>query len=103
MLEVKDLYGGYGRITILNGVSFSLPRASITTVIGPNGAGKSTLFKAIFGLVNIESGKILLEGEDVTGSRPAEMIGHGVTYVPQVITQQEWDAIATAEAVACGG
>lgn len=83
MLEVKDLYGGYGRISILNGVSFSLPRASITTVIGPNGAGKSTLFKAIFGLVNIDSGKILLEGTDVTGSRPAEMIAHGVTYVPQ--------------------
>ena len=83
MLEVKDLYGGYGRISILNGVSFSLPRASITTVIGPNGAGKSTLFKAIFGLVNIDSGKVLLEGTDVTGSRPAEMIAHGVTYVPQ--------------------
>ena len=83
MLEVKDLYGGYGRISILNGVSFSLPRQSITTVIGPNGAGKSTLFKAIFGLVNIDSGKILLEGTDVTGSRPAEMIAHGVTYVPQ--------------------
>jgi branched-chain amino acid transport system ATP-binding protein len=83
VLEVKDLYGGYGRISILNGVSFSLPRASITTVIGPNGAGKSTLFKAIFGLVNIDSGKILLEGTDVTGSRPAEMIAHGVTYVPQ--------------------
>ena len=83
MLEVKDLCGGYGRIAILNGVSFSLPPASITTVIGPNGAGKSTLFKAIFGLVNIDSGKILLEGKDVTGLRPAEMIGHGVTYVPQ--------------------
>ena len=83
MLEVKDLYGGYGRISILNGVSFSLPPASITTVIGPNGAGKSTLFKAIFGLLTIDSGKILLEGKDVTGSRPAEMIGHGVTYVPQ--------------------
>jgi branched-chain amino acid transport system ATP-binding protein len=83
LLEVKDLYGGYGRIAILNGASFSLPRASITTVLGPNGAGKSTLFKAIFGLVNIHSGKILFEGKDVTGSRPAEMIGHGVTYVPQ--------------------
>jgi len=83
VLEVKALYGGYGRITILNGVSFSIPRASMTTVIGPNGAGKSTLFKAIFGLLTIDSGQILLDGKDVTGSRPAEMIGHGVTYVPQ--------------------
>ena len=83
MLEVKEVYGGYGKITILNGVSFSIPRASITTVIGPNGAGKSTVFKAIFGLLDIHSGKILLDGKDVTSSKPAQMIGHGVTYVPQ--------------------
>lgn len=83
MLELKDLYGGYGKITILNGVSFKIPKASITTVIGPNGAGKSTVFKAIFGLLNIHSGQILLEGRDVTGQKPRDMIGHGVTYVPQ--------------------
>lgn len=83
MLELKDVTGGYGRITILNGTSFQIPKASITTVIGPNGAGKSTVFKAIFGLLNIRSGQVLLEGEDVTGKRPAEMIARGVTYVPQ--------------------
>ncbi|MGV6875034.1 ABC transporter ATP-binding protein [Pseudochelatococcus sp. B33] len=83
MLELKNVTGGYGRITILNGTSFAIPRASITTVIGPNGAGKSTVFKAVFGLLNIHSGQILLEGEDVTRRRPAEMIARGVTYVPQ--------------------
>ncbi len=83
MLELHKVYGGYGKITILNGVSFAIPRASITTVIGPNGAGKSTVFKAIFGLLNIQSGKVLLDGRDVTGARPAQMIAQGVTYVPQ--------------------
>ena len=83
MLEIKDLFGGYGRITILNGVSFTIPKGSITTVIGPNGAGKSTVFKAIFGLLEIQSGQVLLEGRDVTGKRPREMIAEGVTYVPQ--------------------
>lgn len=83
MLEIKDLYGGYGKITILNGTTFSVPRGSITTVIGPNGAGKSTVFKAIFGLLNIHSGNIIFDGEDVTRSSPRQMIGHGVTYVPQ--------------------
>jgi branched-chain amino acid transport system ATP-binding protein len=83
MLEVKDLYGGYGKITILNGVSFKIEEGSITTVIGPNGAGKSTVFKAIFGLLSIYSGQVLLGGEDVTGLKPREMIGRGVTYVPQ--------------------
>lgn len=83
MLEVKNLYGGYGKITILNGVSFSIPKASITTVIGPNGAGKSTVFKAIFGLLDIHSGQITLDGTDVTGKTPRDMISSGVTYVPQ--------------------
>ncbi|MBX5009294.1 ABC transporter ATP-binding protein [Rhizobium lentis] len=83
MLELKNIQGGYGKITILNGVSFSIPKASITTVIGPNGAGKSTVFKAIFGLLNIHSGQILLDGKDVTRQTPRQMIAHGVTYVPQ--------------------
>lgn len=83
MLELKDVHGGYGKITILNGVSFTIPKASITTVIGPNGAGKSTVFKAIFGLLNIHSGQILLDGKDITRQTPRQMIAHGVTYVPQ--------------------
>ncbi len=83
MLELKDLHGGYGKITILNGVSFSIPKGTITTVIGPNGAGKSTVFKAIFGLLNIHSGQILLDGKDVTRNTPRQMIANGVTYVPQ--------------------
>ncbi|MCJ8150322.1 ABC transporter ATP-binding protein [Shinella sedimenti] len=83
MLELKNITGGYGRITILNGTSFAIPKASITTVIGPNGAGKSTVFKAIFGLLNIQSGEIRLDGETVTRKSPAQMIARGVTYVPQ--------------------
>lgn len=83
MLELKNVTGGYGRITILNGTSFAIPKGSITTVIGPNGAGKSTVFKAVFGLLNIHSGQILLNGQDVTRQSPAKMIARGVTYVPQ--------------------
>lgn len=83
MLELKNVNGGYGKITILNGVSFKIPKASITTVIGPNGAGKSTVFKAVFGLLNIHSGDIVLDGKVVTRQSPREMISHGVTYVPQ--------------------
>lgn len=83
MLELKDLYGGYGKIQILNGASFQIAPASITTMIGPNGAGKSTVFRAIFGLLNITSGQIIFDGEDVTGLAPRQMIAKGVTYVPQ--------------------
>ncbi len=83
MLELQTLFGGYGTMTILNGVSFAVKPASITTVIGPNGAGKSTVFKAIFGLLKIRSGQILFDGEDVTREPPARMLDRGVTYVPQ--------------------
>ncbi|MBP7003457.1 ABC transporter ATP-binding protein [Amaricoccus sp.] len=83
MLELDKVFGGYGKITILNGVSFRIGKGTITTVIGPNGAGKSTVFKAIFGLLNIHSGRILLDGQEVTRASPAQMIAHGVTYVPQ--------------------
>lgn len=83
MLEVESVFGGYGKITILNGVTFNIPKASITTIIGPNGAGKSTVFKAIFGLLDIQSGEIRLDGKAITGLKPRELIERGVTYVPQ--------------------
>lgn len=83
MLELKQVFGGYGKMTILKGTSFRIEKGTITTVIGPNGAGKSTVFKAIFGLLNIRSGQVLLNGKDVTGQAPAKMLAHGVSYVPQ--------------------
>lgn len=83
MLELKDIHGGYGKIQILNGTTFKIPEASITTMIGPNGAGKSTVFKAIFGLLNISSGQILLNGEEITRLKPKALINKGITYVPQ--------------------
>ncbi len=83
MLELKNIFGGYGKMTVLNGVSFKIEPGTITTIIGPNGAGKSTLFKAIFGLLKIRSGEVLMSGEDITGLTPAKLLARGVTYVPQ--------------------
>ncbi len=83
MIEVKNLFGGYGNMTVLNGVSFKVEPGTITTIIGPNGAGKSTVFKAIFGLLKVRSGEVLLNGENVTSLAPARMLAKGVTYVPQ--------------------
>jgi branched-chain amino acid transport system ATP-binding protein len=83
VLSLRDVVGGYGRMMILNGCSFEVQRAAITTVIGPNGAGKSTTFKAIFGLLRLQSGTIRLDGQDVTGLSPARLIAQGISYVPQ--------------------
>ena len=51
ILTLENVVAGYGRMTILNGLSATIRRGAITTVIGPNGAGKSTLFKTVFGLL----------------------------------------------------
>jgi branched-chain amino acid transport system ATP-binding protein len=83
ILELDEVVGGYGRITILNGASFRVRRGAITTIIGPNGAGKSTVFKAIFGLLNLTSGAIRYEGADITGWTPRRLLEAGVVYVPQ--------------------
>src|ERR1700736_3940578 len=83
ILDVQNLGGGYGKMTILNGTTFSVPSGSITTVIGPNGAGKSTAFKAIFGLLKLRAGKITFKGRDVTGLNQRELLTAGICYVPQ--------------------
>jgi branched-chain amino acid transport system ATP-binding protein len=83
ILDVQGLVGGYGKMTILNGTTFSVPAGTITTVIGPNGAGKSTVFKAIFGLLKLREGKILFKGRDVTGLSQRDLLTAGICYVPQ--------------------
>jgi branched-chain amino acid transport system ATP-binding protein len=83
ILDVDGLVGGYGKMTILNGTTFSVPAGSITTVIGPNGAGKSTVFKAIFGLLKLREGRVIFRGRDVTGMSPRELLAAGICYVPQ--------------------
>jgi branched-chain amino acid transport system ATP-binding protein len=83
ILDVRGLVGGYGKMTILNGTSFSVEAGAITTVIGPNGAGKSTVFKAIFGLLKLREGTIIFKGRDVTGLSQRELLTSGICYVPQ--------------------
>jgi branched-chain amino acid transport system ATP-binding protein len=83
ILSVHNLVGGYGKMTILNGTSFSVPAATITTIIGPNGAGKSTVFKAIFGLLKLREGRISFAGRDVTHLSQRALLNAGICYVPQ--------------------
>ena len=83
ILTLTDVVSGYGKMTILNGTTASVRRATITTVIGPNGAGKSTMFKTIFGLLPVRTGKITFAGRDVSNLSPRQMLDAGVSYVPQ--------------------
>mgnify|MGYP006289224271 FL=1 len=83
ILTLDAVVAGYGKMTILNGLSAGIRRGAITTVIGPNGAGKSTLFKTVFGLLGVRSGRVLFDGQDTTSFAPRRMLDAGMVYVPQ--------------------
>jgi branched-chain amino acid transport system ATP-binding protein len=84
LLEVQNVTGGYGHAQILNGISFKLEPGQIVSIVGPNGAGKSTLMKAIFGLVRVTGGQVVLEGRMITNMPPETLVKRGMGYVPQV-------------------
>ncbi|KQZ00511.1 ABC transporter ATP-binding protein [Pseudolabrys sp. Root1462] len=83
ILEIDDVYAGYGKMTILNGTTARIRRAAITTVIGPNGAGKSTLFKTIYGLLPVRTGSIGFDGRATTNFQPRQVLDAGMAYIPQ--------------------
>jgi ABC-type branched-subunit amino acid transport system ATPase component len=85
VLLAEDLVGGYvDEVDILRGCALTASDGEVVVVIGPNGAGKSTLIKAVFGLVRLKTGRVVLRGRDITGLPPHAINGMGMSYVPQV-------------------
>ena len=83
MLEVRNLNAGYGKQQVLFEVSLRVKPSEIVALIGPNGAGKSTVIRSIFSLVDIYSGSIKLNGQDITRLPTHKLIELGVSYAPQ--------------------
>ncbi len=83
MLSIKNLESGYGKMQALFGASISVRPGEIAVIIGPNGAGKSTVLKSIFNLINIYDGKIMFRNKNITKLPTHELIGLGISYVPQ--------------------
>lgn len=83
LLTIEAVYGGYGAADVLNGADLRIAGPEIVVVIGPNGAGKSTLMKAIFGLIQVRTGRIRVNGEDITNLRADLIAERGLAYVPQ--------------------
>ena len=83
MLELQDLHLSYGGIRALKGVSIQVNEGEIVSLIGANGAGKSTTLRAISGLERAQSGKILYNGEDITGKPSKYMVQQGLILVPE--------------------
>jgi branched-chain amino acid transport system ATP-binding protein len=82
-LAVEELVAGYGGVIALDQVSISAGTAAITAVLGANGAGKTTLLRAISGLIRPRRGRILLDGTDLAGRKPEQMVRAGVAHVPE--------------------
>jgi branched-chain amino acid transport system ATP-binding protein len=84
MLEVQHLSKSFGGVAAIDDVSLSFAHGSLTAVIGPNGAGKSTLFNLITGHLRPDHGRVLLEGVDIAGMAPPEIVRRGAGRAFQV-------------------
>ena len=79
----EAMTGGYGPVDILHSCTIAVNKGEIAVIVGPNGAGKSTAMKAVFGMLNLRGGRVLLEGEDITKLSPQARVAKGMAFVPQ--------------------
>ncbi len=83
LLEVRDVYSGYGKMEVLHGVSLHLVPEEIVCIIGPNGSGKSTLLKTIFGIIQPKKGSVRFLGSEISHKDPEEKVRMGISFIPQ--------------------
>ncbi len=79
----EHMTGGYGGADILHDCTIAVDKGEIAVVVGPNGAGKSTAMKAIFGMLSLREGRVLIGDEDITGLTPQARVLKGMGFVPQ--------------------
>lgn len=83
LLEFNGVTAGYGAVTVLRNINLTVQPSSVVAILGPNGAGKTTLLRTATGLVKPNEGRILLDGENVTGSAPHALARRGFCLVPE--------------------
>jgi len=81
MLELHNLVGGYGTTAVLRDVSLSIPSGTVVALLGPNGAGKSTTMRMASGLLAPATGRVVLDGQDVTRTGPSRRARLGVCHI----------------------
>ena len=79
----EKMTGGYGGPDIISSCTVNVNRGEIVTILGPNGAGKSTAMKAMLGLLNLKSGKVIIDGKDISKLTPQDRVKEGIAFVPQ--------------------
>jgi len=83
LLKVERVSAGYGKLQIIEDIGIEARPDRITVIVGPNGSGKSTLLKTIAGLTTIYSGKIGVDGTEISGKPSHEIARLGIAYLPQ--------------------
>jgi neutral amino acid transport system ATP-binding protein len=83
LLTLEGVVAGYDEVEVLRGVSARVGASEIVSIIGANGAGKSTLLRTVFGMLRPRAGSIRLDGEEIGGRAPVEILRRGLGYVPQ--------------------
>lgn len=83
LLQIENLKVRYGGIEAVRGISFDVKAGETVTLIGANGAGKSSTLRAISGLVKPADGRIIFNGEDITGKNPTNIVAGGLMMVPE--------------------
>jgi len=79
----EKMTGGYGGADIISSCTIDVNRGEIVAILGPNGAGKSTAMKAMLGLLNLKSGKVFIDGKDISRLTPQDRVKRGISFVPQ--------------------
>ncbi len=82
-LTGNNMTGGYGAADILHDCTIGVEKGEIAVVVGPNGAGKSTAMKALFGMLDLRQGEVLIGGENITSLTPQDRVTRGMGFVPQ--------------------
>lgn len=82
-LTGNNMTGGYGAADILHDCTIGVEKGEIAVVVGPNGAGKSTAMKALFGMLDLRKGEVLINGENITTLSPQDRVTRGMGFVPQ--------------------
>ena len=79
----ENMTGGYGGPDIITSCTINVNKGEIVAILGPNGAGKSTAMKAMLGLLNLKSGKVIIDGRDISKLTPQDRVKEGIAFVPQ--------------------
>lgn len=83
ILQVTDLEAGYNGMSVLHGISFDVKEGEILAILGSNGVGKSTTLRAITGVIKPAGGRVVYQGEDITGLPSYKLVAKGISMVPE--------------------